>query len=491
MPISKRRISITDLRHHLRQHVFVCDDTSESKQVGLEVELIPLFLDLTQDKATVVPFTQPADSRGCSVLSTLDRLAEQGDNLVLEHTPEGSLVYKKADGGLITFEPGGQVEYSCAPRNTAAAAFEDVEKFIRQLEAVAQGSELCFLTTGINPWHTVEEIGLQVDKPRYAAMDQYFTSIGPYGRRMMRQTCSIQINVDMGGADRTPLRWKATNLLAPVLTGLFANSPVADGRPTGFRSFRSYVWQQTDTGRTGYPPALLDSTEHYDPVEQYLHYALEARVMIIRKSEVHFTPVSQVLSFRQWLENGHPLGFPSLDDWDYHLSTLFPEVRPRRFLEVRCIDGQTKPWRSVPVTLMTALLYDDWALEKTIDILSPWQPRLPELSARAALDATHDEILGPLGQEIFHLALDTLPRFPQTYLSESMRAAATAFYSRYVAQLRCPADELYDVVAKEDGQRFLPSHYLQVSRMQTEFDRTGERSARVSSDDVDKTPRSL
>ena len=480
MPISKKTVSTTDLHEQLRQDVFLCDDTNESKQVGLEVELIPLLLDLPNEEASIVPFAQPADSGEDSVLSTLDRLAERVDGFSLEHTSEGIPVYKKADGGLITFEPGGQIEYSSAPRKTAAAAFEDVEEFIRQLEAVPRSSKLFFLTTGINPWHTVKDIGLQVNKPRYTAMDEYFATIGPYGRRMMRQTCSIQLNVDMGDSEHTALRWKAANLLAPVLTALFANSPVVDRKATGFRNFRSHVWQNTDTSRTGYPPGLLNTTLQADPAEQYLQFALDARVMIIRESESHFTPVTQVLSFRQWLENGHPLGYPTMDDWDYHLSTLFPEVRPRGFLEVRCIDGQPEPWRSVPVTFMTVLLYDDWALEKTVDILSPWQPRLPELSARAAQQATHDEILGPLAKQMFHLVLDSLPRFPEACLTESMRADATAFYDHYARRLRCPADDFNDVIAKEAGQRFLPSHYSRVSRMQTEFSRTGQRSARIS-----------
>ncbi len=479
MPTSKKTLSTTDLLQHLHQHMFVCNDTNESRRVGLEVELIPLFLDLAHEKAYVVPFQRPADSELLSVLSSMNRLAERVEGLILQRTPDGIPVYREVDAGLITFEPGGQVEYSTAPRDSASAALEEAEEFIHQLESVTRDSELYFLTTGINPWHTVEEIGLQVNKPRYAAMDEYFTAIGPYGRRMMRQTCSTQVNVDLGDAQHMPRRWKAANLLAPIFTALFANSPIVNGKPTDFKSFRSHAWQRTDSGRTGFPPGLLESTEQNDPAEQYLQYALEARVMIIRQSDVHFIPITDPFPFRRWLENGHPLGYPSIEDWDYHLSTLFPEVRPRGFLEVRCIDGQSKPWRSVPVTLVTALLYDDSALETTIDILGPWQPRLPELSARAARHATHDEILGPMALQIFRLALDSLPRFSLSELSEFMRRAAAAFCGRYVEQFRCPADDFHDSMVKLNGQRFLPSHYLLATSSQKDLKSTSERFTHV------------
>ncbi|HVK37905.1 MAG TPA: glutamate-cysteine ligase family protein [Candidatus Kapabacteria bacterium] len=292
-----------------------------------------------------------------------------------------------AGGGIITLEPGGQIEYSSAVRDDAETVLDEVEGFFDLLDAHAADAGIELRHIGFNDACPVEEIPLQLDAPRYREMDAYFAAISPYGRAMMRATCALQISLDFGTGAVAAERWRLANMIAPAMNALFANSPhERDGRR--YRSYRHEIWRHVDPTRTG---RLFDKPD-LDPVADYLRFALDARVMMYRVrngdgdsssdssgnsssgsssdsnggsntgSNSDMRRPEQPLTFRQWIDRsgpGLPAHAPDLADWELHLTTLFPDVRARGFMELRSIDAQPPATRRVAVALVTALVYDE------------------------------------------------------------------------------------------------------------------------------------
>jgi glutamate--cysteine ligase len=274
-------------------------------------------------------------------------------------------------------------------------------------------------------------------------MEVMFDSVGPFGRRMMRQTLTIHVNVDFGGPRRAPLRWRAAHELAPILLASFAHSPLVEGRVTEWKSFRGRVWRDVDPSRCGFPPKFLQQPAS-PPVEQYVDFAMKARVMVIRHDSGWRCP-SRPVSFVQWMEQGQDDTFPTLDDWHYHLTTLFPEVRPKGFLELRSADSQGRAFWSVPLTLASALLTDDTALRELLDLTAGRQVPSNVLMQRAARNALADAELGALARQVFAVAERAIDRAPTVTYSEPMRRAFAAFDEQFVARGRTPADAVLEV----------------------------------------------
>ena len=185
-------------------------------------------------------------------------------------------------------------------------------------------------------------------------MEHYFDAHWPEGRTMMRNTASIQVNLDIGRELEIEMRWKRAHDLGPVLAAAFANSPLdAYGSPTGWRSTRLAVWQAIDPERTdsAFVPGL-------DARSSWTRYTLDAPVMMIRSDDAACTPLDVRMPFGAWIANGHELGWPTIEDFDYHLTTLFPPVRPRGWLEFRMIDALPDRWWPVAVAVATTLLDD-------------------------------------------------------------------------------------------------------------------------------------
>ena len=278
--------------------------------VGVELELIPV---------TDTPRPRPVDPA---------RLAAGFD---------ASFVRAAAP----TFEPGGQLELSPAPRLTVEDLIADVAALWRGAIAIAAARGVRLETVGVNPHHSCADVPLRRPTSRYLAMQQAFDEVGPDGRRMMRLTASLQIAVDLlpGRAGRE--QWLVASLAGPPLTAAFANSAMAAGRPAGIPGARTRIWQNADLRRTAYDGRHLDLT---DPVGAYAAFAAAAPRL----------PIPEAMR-------------PA-----YHLSTLFPPVRPRGgYLEVRYLDAQP-PWR-IPeaVGTVVSLLYDGQARRDALDLLLP------------------------------------------------------------------------------------------------------------------------
>jgi glutamate--cysteine ligase len=351
----------------------------------------------------------------------------------------------------LTFEPGGQLELSTAP---APSLMECITSAAADLDAVRPAlrtAGLALVGLGQDPWHSPERL---LRAPRYDAMETYLDRIGPAGRAMMRTTASIQVCLDAGHEEPGPLgygrRWQLGHLLGAVLVAAFANSPMQDGSQTGWRSTRQAVWTELDPARTTAPYGVCE------PRAAWAAHALDAPVMCIRADQGPWA-VPEGLSFRDWIRSGLPRP-PVRADLDYHLTTLFPPIRPRGHLELRMIDAQPGEdgW-IVPLAVTTALFDDQEASEtvyRTVKSLAETAGSLPApgnlLWRNAARYGLADPELRTAATACFATALEALPRIGAT---TAVQDAVAAFNDRYVLRGRCPADDMRVPETEKDLRR--------------------------------------
>jgi glutamate--cysteine ligase len=289
-------------------------------------------------------------------------------------------------GSRLTFEPGGQVELSSPPRQTVAAACDILSTDLAALHATFSPLGVGLVQSGLSPNMPPR----LVDTPRYRAMEAYFdTQWAGSGRGMMCATASVQVNLGLGSGARAARRWRAANLLGPVLAAAFSSSPTEDG--CGSR--RLATWLRLDPSRTA--PVRRGPTSggahrgaDRDPRREWIDYALDANVMLIRIGEDdHQAITDEPLSARAWIERGHEWGWPTADDVAYHLTTLFPPVRPRGWLELRMIDALPDPWWRVPVAVAAVLVDDSDAVRACEPIAGRWSEAAAEGLNDAPLEA--------------------------------------------------------------------------------------------------------
>lgn len=317
----------------------------------------------------------------------------------------------------VTFEPGGQLEISPPPSASVGGLLRSLASLRTRVERCLEPQGAALFVSGLNPWHSTEELGLQTPRPRYVAMERHFDSIGPYGRRMMRQSLALQVSLDLGAPRVAGRRWRLANRAGPALGAAFANSPLVAGREVGIPGGRSQSWQLLDPTRTGFDGAQVG--EPAPPA--YRDFALAAT----------------------YIDSG-----VSGDDVAYHLSTLFPPVRPRRHLEVRFIDALPTRWMAVPVVLLTALLYDPVATSAALDLLA--EARLDAATWRRSCElGVADPALRESALGLFAIARAALPRFPSGYFAEDAEPLLADYQERYPGSGRCPADDQLDAYRQQ------------------------------------------
>jgi glutamate--cysteine ligase len=340
----------------------------------------------------------------------------------------------------LSFEPGGAVELSSRPAATVGECFTELEADrLRVASALsAEGHEL--LGLGLDPVRLPRRV---LRTPRYQAMEELFDQDGRAGRWMMSNTASVQVCVDIGtdapGPQGITERWHLAHLLAPVLIAAFANSPLRRGEPSMWRSTRQHVWAAIDPTRSR-PAAQGLPDEPGDPRESWARYALDARVMAVRGPGRWTVP--RGLTFRDWI-NGDYHQAPTVDDLEFHLSTLFPPVRPRgSYLELRMIDAQPGPDWIVPVAVTAALFDDPEASVRARAALEPLWHRATaaDLYLRAATAALHDDPIRRAANACFAAARAAL-RDP------AITAILDRFTAAYTARGRTRADDLVAATA--------------------------------------------
>ncbi len=333
-------------------------------------------------------------------------------------------------GSRLTFEPGGQVELSSPPlalRHACEATAGDAAC----LGSLLADAGIALVALGLEPGPRRERAVLT---PRYDAMEAYFDTHGSAGRTMMRSTAALQVNLDLGVGREVEQRWRAAHAVGPVLAAAFANSPVGPDGPTGFRSTRLAVWDDVDPCRTG----VVNG--HATGRESWAEYAMDAHVMLVRTSPDDYVPVLDPITFGEWVERGHELGWPTIDDLEYHLTTLFPPIRPRGWLELRMLDSVPEPWWRVATAVSAVLIQDPAVSSALASQLAPARDRwIP-----AARDGLSDPVLGSAARACFDVALDVM----RTGIADPTTVDATErFVDDYVARGRCPADDRLDAWA--------------------------------------------
>ena len=277
----------------------------------------------------------------------------------------------RQDGQSVTLEPGGQLELSGAPLETLHQTCDEVHDHLNQVRTVADELDVAFMGSGFQPKWRRDDMPV-MPKGRYGIMRAYMPKRGDLGLDMMLRTCTVQVNLDFASEADMVRKFRVGLALQPIATALFANSPFTEGQPNGFLSYRSHIWTDTDPDRTGILPFVFEDGMGF---ERYADYALDVPMYFVYRDGAYIDAAGQ--SFRDFLAGkiaALPGERPRLRDWEDHLTTPFPEVRLKRFLEMRGADGG--PWRRLCAlpALWVGLLYDAGALDAAWDMVKTWTP---------------------------------------------------------------------------------------------------------------------
>lgn len=389
------------LLEDIRRRLF-SPSQSVTRVIGAELELIPV------DAVTRRVVAARGGERSSTAI--LSRLAarEGWDEQRGDQDPPS---WKLPDGSCISFEPGGQIEISSAPHQTASSLIHALQRLAGTVEEAMTAEGISLITRGVDPYNDIAAVPLQLDRERYTRMTNFFNSIGGSGIRMMRQTAALQINVERG--DDPVSRWLLLNALAPVLVALFANSSQYAGADTGFASYRAHLWRTLDPSRTGLP------YDGRDPADRYLKFALNA--LAIRSREDR--EPAGYRSFREWMRSGGV----TEEDWQFHLSTLFPEVRPKAYFELRSADVVAPEWLAAPIVFVTGLIYDPEAARNAIRLLGVPSSQLLERAGRLGV---RDPLLRELASELAELSLRGAKALGAHYVASDHIESAREYFDR-------------------------------------------------------------
>ncbi|CAI5958814.1 unnamed protein product [Closterium sp. NIES-64] len=356
------------------------------------------------DQKTLQPMTYE------QIATLLEHIA---DRFSWDKIMEGDrIIGLRSNGQSVTLEPGGQFELSGAPLETVHQTCAEVNGHLYQVKSICEEEHVGFLGLGFNPKHTLEEIPI-MPKGRYTIMRNYMPKVGSLGLEMMFRTCTVQVNLDFDSEQDMVDKFRVGLALQPVATALFANSPFLEGKPNGYLSYRSRVWEDTDKDRTGDLPFVFEDGFSF---ERYVEYALDVPMYFAYRDQRYIDATG--LSFRDFLNGKLPVlpgAYPTLNDWENHLTTIFPEVRLKRYLEMRGADGGS--WRRICAlpAFWVGLLYDRQALDECKAIISDWteleRSALRTHVPRMALKTPFREgLLQHLAQDLVRISRDGLQR---------------------------------------------------------------------------------
>lgn len=275
----------------------------------------------------------------------------------------------KESAGGISLEPGGQFELSGAPQVDLHASAAELAEHMAVTKAVAAPLDIHFLGLGVTPIWSVEQIPA-MPKSRYGIMKPYMEKVGTLGTSMMFRSCTVQANLDFSSEADMVKKLRVAVALQPVATALFANSPFSEGADSGYQSYRSHIWLNTDNARTGMLPFAFEEGFGF---EQYADYALDVPMYFVIRDGAYVNVAGE--SFRAFLKGELPQlpgDKPTIKDWEDHLSTIFPEVRLKQFLEMRGADMGDEKSVTALSAFWTGLLYDAVSLEAAYELIEPW-----------------------------------------------------------------------------------------------------------------------
>ncbi len=332
-------------------------------------------------------------------------IIENGNIIALRRAPG-------EPGGNVSLEPGGQFELSGAPLKNLHQTAGETDEHLRQFATAGNALGLGALGLGFSPIWSLSETPM-MPKERYRIMTDYMPKVGGRGLDMMYRTTTIQVNLDFGSEEDLVTKMRVSLALQPVATALFASSPFTDGKPNGFKSMRSEVWRDTDDSRTGMLPFVFDDGMGY---EAYVDYALKVPMYFVYRDGKYLNVAGA--SFAEFLDAKLP-GLegerPTLDDWSDHLTTLFPEVRLKRFLEMRGADGGGFDMICALPAFWVGLLYDKASLSAAWDLVKDWteeerQGLREDVPRNALATRFRDGTVGDIAAEVLKLSSAGLAR---------------------------------------------------------------------------------
>jgi len=346
-------------------------------------------------------FHAPSYDEPCGIRDMLLNLQRFGWEPIEEN---GKVIAMRGDDGTVSLEPAGQLELSGAPLENLHQTCAETGRHLTQVKEIGEACGVGFLGLGMWPDKTRAELPI-MPKGRYEIMLRHMPRVGSLGLDMMLRTCTIQVNLDYSSEADMVKKFRTSLALQPLATALFANSPFTEGKPNGFLSYRSHIWSDTDPHRTGMLPFVFEDGFGY---ERYVDYMLDVPMYFVYRDGKYIDAAG--LSFRDFLKGELavlPGEKPTQSDWWDHLSTAFPEVRLKSFLEMRGADGG--PWNRICAlpAFWVGLLYDQAALDAAWDLVKDWtmdqRETLRSSVPRLALDADI-----PGGGKLLDLARDVL-----------------------------------------------------------------------------------
>ena len=296
---------------------------------------------------------------------------------------QGKLIGLERNGANISLEPGGQFELSGAPLETIHQTCDEVNSHLAEVKEIADEIGVGFIGLGAAPQWSEDQMPM-MPKGRYRLMTDYMDRVGTHGKQMMYRTCTVQVNLDFSSEADMVKKLRVALALQPVATALFANSPFFDGKPNGMKSWRSRIWRGLDDSRTGMLPFAFEEGMGF---ERYVDWVLDVPMYFVYRDGKYIDALGQ--SFRDFLKGELPAlpgEKPTLSDWADHLTTVFPEARVKKFIEMRGADGG--PWRRLCAlpAFWVGLTYDQGALDAAWDMVKGWDAETREALRVAAAE---------------------------------------------------------------------------------------------------------
>ena len=425
-------MSVIEKKHELEAYFHDAGKPRERWRVGTEYEKVGIYRDTGQ----AIPYF---GKRGVDFI--LRELIERFGWAPEEQ--DGNIIALTRDKAQITLEPGGQIELSGEPCESIHCTYAEFDQHIRELLEVTEPLGIIFLGLGMQPVSRLEQIEW-VPKQRYRIMAPYMLKVGKLGQRMMKQTATVQANIDYSDEKDAMAKFRTGMGLAPVLIAMFANSPICDGELNGYRSFREHIWTDTDRNRSGLLKFAFAPEVSF---AHYVEYALDVPMYFIvrNKNYIDMTAVT----FRQFLTSGYRGERPTIEDWNDHLTTLFPETRIKRYLEIRSVDSQPPDLMPALSALVKGAFYDNDCLQAAWDLVKGWSW---DERMQVYLDSHRDALaarvrrysLLDLARELVEIAWEGLRRQNQVNDLGDDETIYLKPLKDLLSQGKCPADVLLE-----------------------------------------------
>jgi len=392
-------------RAQLLEYFRAAEKPREQWRVGTEYEKLGILTDSLEP----VPY---AGERGIAAL--LEAL--QRDHGFAPLLDAERVVGLEHGGATISLEPGGQLELSGAPLQTLHETWRELQDHLAQLEHTSKRLGIAWLALGLQPF-VDQERAPRMPRERYSIMREHLGRRDALGLHMMHLTAGVQANLDYASQADLARKLRVALAVSPIVTAIYANSPIAAGGPSGFESRRAHIWRHTDPDRCGLLPFVFDEDWRADSAyERYTEWALDVPMLFIVRAGHHVA--AKGLTFREFMRSGLGGHAPTLADWNLHLTTLFPEVRIKRVLEVRSADAVPADLSCALPAFWKGLLYDEAALAGAERRLARWThagvDQLQRDAARSGLKAqAPDAPVQSVARELAELAREGLRRIDQ------------------------------------------------------------------------------